>query len=120
MWNSTYAMSGRAFNNRFIFTWPSAKIAVMGPKQFAGVMSIVRKAKAKRKGEKFDEKGNKQLVEFIEAIAEQESLALSASSMLTDDGIIDPRDTRNVLGFCLSVIDNNEVKGADGYGVFRL
>tara|TARA_B100001063_G_scaffold240018_1_gene264412 strand:+ start:3 stop:1652 length:1650 start_codon:yes stop_codon:yes gene_type:complete len=116
----TYAMSGKAFNNRFIFTWPSAKIAVMGPKQFAGVMSIVRKAKAKRKGEKFDEKGNKQLVEFIEAIAEQESLALSASSMLTDDGIIDPRDTRNVLGFCLSITDNNAVKGAESYGVFRL
>ena len=116
----TYAMSGRAFNNRFIFTWPTAKIAVMGPKQFAGVMSLVRRAKAKRKGEKFDEKLDKQLVELIEAAAEKESLALSASSMVTDDGIIDPRDTRNVLGFCFSVADNNEVKGAKGYGVFRL
>ena len=116
----TYAMSGRAFNNRFIFAWPTAKVAVMGPKQFAGVMSLVRRAKAKRKGEKFDEKLDKQLVELIEAAAEQESLALSASSMVTDDGIIDPRDTRNVLGFCLSVVDNNEVKGAKGYGVFRL
>jgi len=116
----TYAMSGRAFNNRFIFTWPTAKIAVMGPKQFAGVMSLVRRAKAKRKGEKFDEKLDKQLVELIKAAAEKESLALSASSMVTDDGIIDPRDTRNVLGFCLSVVDNNEVKGAKGYGVFRL
>ena len=116
----TYAMSGRAFNNRFIFTWPTAKIAVMGPKQFAGVMSLVRRAKAKRKGEKFDEKLDKQLVELIEAAAEKESLALSASSMVTDDGIIDPRDTRNVLGFCLSVVDNNEIKGAKGYGVFRL
>ena len=116
----TYAMSGRAFNNRFIFTWPTAKIAVMGPKQFAGVMSLVRRAKAKRKGEKFDEKLDKQLVELIKAAAEKESLALSASSMVTDDGIIDPRDTRNVLGFCLSVADNNEVKGAKGYGVFSL
>ena len=116
----TYAMSGRAFNNRFIFTWPTAKIAVMAPKQFAGVMSLVRRAKAKRKGEKFDEKLDKQLVELIKAAAEKESLALSASSMVTDDGIIDPRDTRNVLGFCLSVVDNNEVKGAKGYGVFRL
>tara|TARA_A200000113_G_scaffold224570_1_gene242781 strand:+ start:125 stop:1774 length:1650 start_codon:yes stop_codon:yes gene_type:complete len=116
----TYAMSGRAYNNRFIFTWPSAKIAVMGPKQFAGVMSLVRKAKAARKGEKFDEKLDKQLVELVEDAAEKESIALSASSMLTDDGIIDPRDTRNVLGFCLSIADNNEIKGADGYGVFRL
>ncbi|MAV84152.1 MAG: acetyl-CoA carboxylase carboxyltransferase subunit [Gammaproteobacteria bacterium] len=116
----TYAMSGRAYNNRFIFTWPSAKIAVMGPKQFAGVMSLVRKAKAARKGEKFDEKLDKQLVELVEDAAEKESIALSASSMLTDDGIIDPRDSRNVLGFCLSIADNNEIKGADGYGVFRL
>jgi len=60
------------------------------------------------------------LVELVENAAEQESLALSASSMLTDDGIIDPRDTRNVLGFCLSAIDNSTIKGADGYGVFRL
>ena len=116
----TYAMSGRAFNNRFLFTWPSAKIAVMGPKQFAGVMSLVRRAKAKRKGEKFDEKLDKQLVEMVETLAEKESLALSASSMVTDDGIIDPRDTRNVLGFSLSISDNNLIKGADGYGVFRL
>ena len=116
----TYAMSGKAYNNRFLFTWPTAKIAVMGPKQFAGVMSLVRRAKAKRKGEEFDEKLDKQLVELVENAAEQESLALSASSMLTDDGIIDPRDTRNVLGFCLSVIDNNTIKGAEGYGVFRL
>ena len=92
----------------------------MGPKQFAGVMSLVRRAKAKRKGEKFDEKLDKQLVEMIETLAEKESLALSASSMVTDDGIIDPRDTRNVLGFSLSISDNNLIKGADGYGVFRL
>ena len=116
----TYAMSGRAYNNRFIFTWPTAKIAVMGPKQFAGVMSLVRRAKAARKGEKFDEKLDRQLVELVESAAEKESVALSASSMLTDDGIIDPRETRNVLGFCLSVADNNEVKGAESYGVFRL
>lgn len=116
----TYAMSGRAYNNRFIFTWPTAKIAVMGPKQFAGVMSLVRRAKAARKGERFDEKLDKQLVELVESAAEKESVALSASSMLTDDGIIDPRETRNVLGFCLSVADNNEVKGAESYGVFRL
>ena len=82
--------------------------------------SLVRRAKAKRKGEKFDEKLDKQLVEMIETLAEKESLALSASSMVTDDGIIDPRDTRNVLGFSLSISDNNLIKGADGYGVFRL
>ena len=49
-----YAMSGRAYNNRFTFLWPTAKIAVMGPKQIAGVMSIVRRAQAARKGVKFN------------------------------------------------------------------
>ena len=87
----------------------------MGPKQFAGVLSLVRRAKAARKGEKFDEKLDKQLVELVKSATEKESVALSASSMLTDDGIIDPRN-RNVLGFCLSVADNNEVKGAESYG----
>lgn len=116
----TYAMSGRAYDNRFTFLWPTAKIAVMGPKQIAGVMSIVRRAQALRKGEKFDEKADKAIVEMVEQAAEQMSLALVASSMLTDDGIIDPRDTRTVLGLCLSLVNNKKVEGASEFGVFRL
>ena len=116
----TYAMSGQAFNNRFTFLWPTAKIAVMGPEQMAGVMSIVRKAKAKRDGKKFDEKADKQLREMVVGFLEKLSHALVASSMLTDDGIIDPRDTRDVIGFCLSIVSNNVIKGAKEYGVFRL
>ena len=90
-------MSGRAYNNRFTFLWPSAKIAVMGPKQMAGVMSIVRRARAKRKGEPFNEKEDKLIVQLVESAAEHESLALSATSMISDDGIIDPRLTRHYL-----------------------
>ena len=116
----TYAMSGRAYNNRFTFLWPTAKIAVMGPEQIARVMSIVRKAKAKRTGEKFDEKADAQIREMVESAAEQMSHALVASSMLTDDGIIDPRDTRTILGFCLSVVSNIHIEGASEYGVYRL
>ena len=116
----TYAMSGRAYNNRFTFLWPTAKIAVMGPEQIARVMSIVRKAKAKRTGEKFDEKADAQIREMVELAAEQMSHALVASSMLTDDGIIDPRDTRTILGFCLSVVSNIPIEGASEYGVYRL
>ena len=116
----TYAMSGKAFNNRFTFLWPTAKIAVMGPEQMAGVMSIVRKAKAKRDGKKFDEKADEQLKAMVIDYLEKLSHGLVASSMLTDDGIIDPRDTRNVIGFCLSIIANNVVEGAKEYGVFRL
>ena len=108
----TYAMSGKAFNNRFTFLWPTAKIAVMGPEQMAGVMSIVRKAKAKRDGKKFDEKADQQLKEMVIDYLEKLSHGLVASSMLTDDGIVDPRDTRDVIGFCLSIVSNNSIEGA--------
>ena len=116
----TYAMSGKAFNNRFTFLWPTAKIAVMGPEQMAGVMSIVRKAKALRDGKDFDEKADNELKKMVIGYLEKLSRGLVASSMVTDDGIIDPRDTRDVIGFCLSIINNIPIEGAREYGVFRL
>ena len=116
----TYAMSGRAYENRFTFLWPTAKVAVMGPKQIAGVMSIVRRGQAARKGEDFDEEADRELVALVEQIQEKGSLALEASGAISDDGIIDPRDTRTVLGICLSVVRNKPIAGAKGYGVFRL
>ena len=116
----TYAMSGRAFNNRFTFIWPSAKIAVMGGKQIAGVMSIVRRGQAARKGEPFDEEADAKIRAAVEEAQERGSIALEASGAISDDGIIDPRDTRTVLGICLSVVRNEPIEGAQGYGVFRL
>jgi acetyl-CoA carboxylase carboxyltransferase component len=116
----TYGMSGRAFGNRFTFLWPTAKIAVMGPKQIAGVMSIVRRGQAARKGEPFDEEEDAKVVAMVEAVQEEGSLALKATGAISDDGIIDPRDTRTVLGLCLSVVRNREIQGTDGYGVLRL
>ena len=116
----TYGMSGRAFGNRFTFLWPTAKIAVMGPKQIAGVMSIVRRTAAARTGAPFDEEEDAQIVAMVEEAQERGSLALRATGAISDDGIIDPRDTRDVLGMCLSVAANREVAGAEGYGVFRL
>jgi acetyl-CoA carboxylase carboxyltransferase component len=116
----TYGMSGRAFGNRFTFLWPTAKIAVMGPKQIAGVMSQVRRGQAARKGIEFDEEEDAKLVAAVEEHQERGSLALVASGAVSDDGIIDPRDTRTVLGLCLSVVRNRAVEGAAGYGVFRL
>ncbi len=116
----TYAMSGRAFNNRFTFIWPSAKIAVMGGKQIAGVMSIVRRGQAARKGEPFDEEADAQIRAAVEEAQEQGSVALEASGAISDDGILDPRDTRTALGICLSVVRNKPIEGAKGYGVFRL
>ncbi len=115
-----YGMSGRAFGNRFTFLWPTAKIAVMGPKQIAGVMSLVRRGQAARKGEAFDEEEDAKLVAAAEEIQERNSLALYATGAVSDDSIIDPRDTRTVLAICLSVVRSAPLKGAEGYGVFRL
>ena len=115
-----YGMSGRAFGNRFTFLWPTAKIAVMGPKQIAGVMSLVRRGQAARKGIEIDEEEEARQVEAAETIQERNSLAVYASGAVTDDGIVDPRDTRTVLAMCLSVVRNTNVEGAEGYGVFRL
>jgi acetyl-CoA carboxylase carboxyltransferase component len=117
---ATYAMSGRAYNNRFTFIWPSAKIAVMGGKQIAGVMSMVRRGQALRKGEEFDEEVDAQIRAGVEAAQDAGSVALEASGAISDDGIIDPRDTRTVLGICLSVVRAKPIEGTDGYGVFRL
>ena len=115
-----YGMGGRAYNTRFVFTWPTAKIAVMGPKQLAGVMSIVRRGSAAAAGRPFDEEEDARLTAAVEERTEKESLALFATGRVADDGIIDPRDTRTVLGITLSACHNAEVKGAEGYGVFRM
>ena len=115
-----YGMSGRAFNTRFTYLWPTAKIAIMGPKQIAGVMSLVRRGQAARRGEEFDEEADAEITRSVEHYHELGSLALFATGRVSDDGIIDPRDTRDVIGMSLSVCHNNEVKGAEGFGVFRM
>ncbi|WP_221633992.1 acyl-CoA carboxylase subunit beta [Nocardioides luti] len=115
-----YGMNGRAFDPRFLFTWPSAKSAVMGPAQLAGVLEIVAQQSAESKGQPFDAEGFKGIKEIVEAQIEEQSLPHFLSGMLYDDGVIDPRDTRTVLGICLSVIDNVPVEGTDRFGVFRM
>ena len=116
-----YGMNGRAYDPRFLFTWPSAKAAVMGPAQLAGVLSIVARAAAEAKGKEYDEAADAGMREFVEASVEEQSLPFFLSGMLYDDGVIDPRDTRTVLGICLSVITANQpVEGTDRFGVFRM
>ncbi|UYM07166.1 acyl-CoA carboxylase subunit beta [Solicola gregarius] len=115
-----YGMSGRAYEPRFMFSWPNAKSAVMGPAQLAGVISIVARQAAEAKGQPYDEDADRQMRAYIEQQIEEQSLAYFTSGMLYDDGVIDPRDTRTVLGICLSAIHNAEVKGAEHYGVFRM
>ncbi|WP_370290780.1 acyl-CoA carboxylase subunit beta [Nocardioides sp.] len=114
-----YGMNGRAYDPRFLFTWPSAKSAVMGPAQLAGVLSIVARASAEAKGQPFDEAGDAAMRAMIEGMVEEQSLPHFLSGMLYDDGVIDPRDTRTVLGICLSVIATKPIVGTDRFGVFR-
>ena len=115
-----YGMCGRAFGPRFLFAWPNARTAVMGPQQLAGVMSIVAKQSAASMGRPFDEEADEALRKQVEEQIERESLALFMTGRVYDDGIIDPRDTRTVLGLCLSVIDNQPIQGTRGYGVYRM
>src|SRR5690349_14638469 len=114
-----YGMCGRAYAPRFLFTWPSAKSAVMGPAQLAGVLSIVARQAAAARGQEYDEAADEQMRNYVEQQTEEQSLAPFLSGMLYDDGVIDPRDTRTVLGIALSAVHNAPVKGAVGYGVFR-
>jgi acetyl-CoA carboxylase carboxyltransferase component len=115
-----YGMCGRGFAPRFLFAWPNAKSAVMGPAQLAGVMSIVSRQSAESMGRPFDEEADAAMRAMIEDQIERESVAMFITGRVYDDGIIDPRDTRTVLAICLSVLDNQPIEGTRGYGVFRM
>ena len=115
-----YGMSGRAYDPRLMFAWPGAKLAVMGAAQLAGVMSIVGRASASSQGKPFDEEADAARTRAIEAQIEAESHAFYVSGRLYDDGIVDPRDTRTVLGMSLSAVHSNPVAGRRGFGVFRM
>lgn len=115
-----YGMCGRAYDPRFLFTWPNAKSAVMGPAQLAGVLSIVGRQAAMAKGQEYNEEHDAAMRKMVEAQIEEQSLAPFLSGKLYDDGVIDPRDTRTVLALCLSAVHSGPIKGADGFGVFRM
>jgi acetyl-CoA carboxylase carboxyltransferase component len=115
-----YGMSGRGFDPRFAFAWPGAKLAVMGAAQLAGVMSIVGRASAAASGRAYDEEADAARSAAIEARIDEEAHAFAVSGRVHDDGVIDPRDTRTVLGVALSAAHSNTVAGRRGYGVFRM
>ncbi len=114
-----YGMNGRSYDPRFLFTYPNAKIGVMGSEQLAGVMEIVQRASAKSLGKEYDEKQGDFLKQMLIQEAEKKASAWYSTSELWDDGVIDPRETRNYLGFALAVLYNQPIKGAEGYGVWR-
>jgi acetyl-CoA carboxylase carboxyltransferase component len=115
-----YGMCGRAFEPRFLFSWPNARSAVMGGAQLAGTLEIVARQAAAARGQQFDEESAATMRFMVEKQIEQESAALFLSGRLYDDGVIDPRDTRTVLGLALLAVHNGPVRGADRFGVFRM
>ncbi|MEV6982696.1 carboxyl transferase domain-containing protein [Sphaerisporangium sp. NPDC051017] len=115
-----YGMSGRSYDPRLLFSWPNSKTAIMGPEQLAGVMSIVARQTAEAAGRAFDEEADAVRRAALEERVEAESLALYMSGQGYDDGIIDPRDTRSVLGIALSMCHSNEIAGTRGFAVFRM
>jgi acetyl-CoA carboxylase carboxyltransferase component len=115
-----YGMCGRAYDPRFLFTWPNHQIAVMGPQQLAGVLSIVARSAAANRGEPYDDEQDARIRAMVESQVEQEAGAFAATGQGWDDGIIDPRDTRHVLGMALSAVHSNEVRGTSSFGVFRM
>jgi acyl-CoA carboxylase subunit beta len=115
-----YGMSGRAYDPRLMFAWPGSRLAVMGATQLAGVLSIVARASAESSGRPFDAAADEQRRQVIEAQIERESHAFFVTARLYDDGLIDPRDTRTVLGIALSAAHCAPVQGRRGFGVFRM
>ncbi len=114
-----YAMCGRAYDPRFVFSWPTHKIAVMGGEQAAGVLTDIRRAAAQAKGDPLDEEGLLAIRREVEKRYEEEASPYFATARLWDDGIIDPRQTRQVLGLALATTLNAPIPATD-YGVLRV
>jgi acetyl-CoA carboxylase carboxyltransferase component len=115
-----YGMSGRSYEPRFVFGYPNHKVAVMGPKQLAGVMSIVARQSAESRGDDFDEEADDLRNADLMSMMEETEKAYYSTARVRDDGLFDPRDTRTVLGIALSAIHSGPVKGTDRFGVFRM
>ena len=120
-----YGMCGRGFGPDFIFAWPNARTSVMGGEQAAGVMDIITREKWEKQGKQLGENDEKMLAGIRQQIIDQfdrESDSFAASARMFDDGLIDPRDTRRVLGLCLSVCREARSRHLHGnsFGVARL
>ena len=114
-----YSMCGRAYDPRFLFTWPNSRISVMGGEQAAKVLGDVRLNSLSRKGEKIDESENLKYQDSIREKYELEGSPYYASARLWDDGLIDPALSRDVLALALASI-GFEAENKKGFGVFRM
>jgi len=117
-----YAMCGRAFAPRFVFSWPNNRIAVMGGEQAAKVMQIVMEEGMRARGMEPPEGAFEQQTRMITGGYDVQSTALFGTARLWDDGLIDPRDSRRVLGLCLAIAAEGDRRGLrpNTFGVARL
>lgn len=114
-----YGMSGRAYGPRFLWTWPNSRISVMGGEQAAGVLATVKRDGLERKGEAWSAEQEAAFKQPTIDMFEEQAHPLYASARLWDDGIIDPRKTRDVMGLSLSIALNAPIKDTR-FGVFRM
>lgn len=114
-----YGMSGRAYDPRFVWSWPNSRISVMGGEQAAGVLATVKRDGIERKGGKWSKDDEAAFRKPIADQFEHQGHPLYASARLWDDGIVDPRKTRDVLGLSLSAALNAPIEETR-FGVFRM
>lgn len=110
-----YAMCGRAYKPRFLFSWPTGRCSVMGADQLSGVMEQVEANSAKSKGITLNAEEVKARVSTFRDGVLRDSNCYRTSGVVLDDGVIDPRDTRDVLGLCLEVVGSEGVEGSPGH-----
>src|SRR5208282_2732967 len=114
-----YAMCGRAYGPRFLWMWPNARISVMGGEQAASVLATVRRDNIEARGQSWSKDEEEAFKAPIRAQYETQGHPYYASARLWDDGVIDPKDTRRVLGLALSASLNAPVERTR-FGVFRM
>jgi 3-methylcrotonyl-CoA carboxylase beta subunit len=114
-----YGMGGRAFSPRFLWTWPNSRISVMGGEQAAGVLASVRGDALKRAGTPWTPEAEAAFKQPVLDLFETQSHPLYASARLWDDGIIDPRKSRDVLALSLAVALNAPIEDTR-FGLFRM
>jgi 3-methylcrotonyl-CoA carboxylase beta subunit len=114
-----YAMCGRAYSPRFLWMWPNARISVMGGDQAASVLATVRRDQLEARSESWPADAEDEFKKPIRDQYERQGSPYYSTARLWDDGIIDPLDTRRVLGLALSAAANAPLEPA-GYGVFRM
>lgn len=114
-----YGMCGRAFSPRFLWMWPNAKISVMGGEQAANVLHSVKLDQLNREGKTFTEEESIAFKKPILEDYEKKSSSVFSSARIWDDGIIDPQDTRKIIGISLSIVQNKE-NSIPQFGIFRM